>query len=119
MPGFETLYGPVLAPPFLSKCGVDPPSEFVHRTVRILADVSRGALLRVFGGAPCPRSVQIERGAHPVSAVTAGAANPSEQYACTSPATCSRDRLGRTVPGAPSNAKANDARGRWRSGTGT
>lgn len=50
MPGLETLYGPVLVPPFLSRGGVDPPSEFVHQTVRILADVARRALLQIFGG---------------------------------------------------------------------
>jgi len=51
MPGLEPLYGPVLVPPFLSQGGVDQPSEFVHQTVRILADVARNALLRVFAGA--------------------------------------------------------------------
>lgn len=52
MPGLETLYGPVLVPPFLSKGAADPVSEFVHQTVRILGDVARSALLRVFGGTP-------------------------------------------------------------------
>jgi hypothetical protein len=49
MPGLETLYGPVLVPPFLSKGAADPVGEFVHQTVRILGDVARSALLRVFG----------------------------------------------------------------------
>lgn len=51
MPGLEQFYGPVLVPPFLSQGGVDQPSEFVHQAVRILADVARSALLRVFAGA--------------------------------------------------------------------
>jgi hypothetical protein len=51
MPGLETLYGPVLVPPFLSKGAADPVGEFVHQTVRILADVARNTLLRVFGAA--------------------------------------------------------------------
>lgn len=50
MPGLETLCGPVLVAPFLSQGAADPVSEFVHQTVRILADVSRTALHRVFGG---------------------------------------------------------------------
>jgi hypothetical protein len=50
MPGLEMLYGPVLVPPFLSKGAADPVGEFVHQTVRVLGDVGRNALLRVFGG---------------------------------------------------------------------
>jgi len=52
MPGLESLFGPVLVPPFLSHGAADPVSEFVHQTVRVLADVARSALMRVFGGAP-------------------------------------------------------------------
>ena len=52
MPGLETLYGPVVVPPFLVNGVPDSVGEFVHQTVRILGDVSRSALLRVFGGSP-------------------------------------------------------------------
>jgi len=52
MPGLETLYGPVVVPPFLVNGEPDSVGEFVHQTVRILGDVSRSALLRVFGGSP-------------------------------------------------------------------
>lgn len=50
MPGLEILYGPVLIPPFLSQGAADAVSDFVHETVRVLADVARSALLKAFGG---------------------------------------------------------------------